>query len=65
MQAAGPTHGCFYKHFASRDDLVAEAAERTFADSRQATAAVDDPALSDEIIGDVRAALRRPGVNGA
>jgi len=27
--------------------------------------AVHDPALSDEIIGDVRAALRRPGVNGA
>lgn len=161
MEAAGLTHGGFYKHFTSRDDLVAEAAKRTFADSRQATAdviegagdplaafvdwyvsadhrdnpgsgcsvvalggeaarsdprvraaytdqvkrylaqlqellsgagegavddpetrakaivalsalvgsvlvarAVDDPALSDEVLGDVRAALRRPGVDG-
>ncbi len=28
MKAAGLTHGGFYKHFASRDDLVAEAVER-------------------------------------
>ena len=28
MQAAGLTHGGFYKHFGSRDDLVAEAVER-------------------------------------
>jgi len=27
MQAAGLTHGGFYKHFGSRDDLIAEAAE--------------------------------------
>ena len=27
MQAAGLTHGGFYKHFESRDDLIAEAAE--------------------------------------
>jgi TetR/AcrR family transcriptional regulator, transcriptional repressor for nem operon len=44
MQAAGLTHGGFYKHFASRDDLVAEAVERTFADSEKATAAVIDGA---------------------
>src|SRR3954469_21021759 len=31
MKAAGLTHGGFYKHFASRDDLVAEAADRAFA----------------------------------
>jgi TetR/AcrR family transcriptional repressor of nem operon len=31
MQAAGLTHGGFYKHFGSRDDLVAEAAEHAFA----------------------------------
>ena len=30
MQAAGLTHGGFYKHFASRDDLIAEAAERAY-----------------------------------
>ena len=28
MKAAGLTHGGFYKHFESRDDLVAEAVER-------------------------------------
>ena len=47
MQAAGLTHGGFYKHFDSRDDLVAEAVERTFAESQRATAEVikdaDDP----------------------
>lgn len=31
MQAAGLTHGGFYKHFGSRDDLIAEAADRAFA----------------------------------
>jgi TetR/AcrR family transcriptional repressor of nem operon len=33
MEAAGLTHGGFYKHFASRDDLIAEATERAVADS--------------------------------
>ena len=40
MQSAGLTHGGFYKHFDSRDELVAEAVERTFAESQEATAAV-------------------------
>jgi TetR/AcrR family transcriptional repressor of nem operon len=31
MQAAGLTHGGFYKHFDSRDDLIAEAADHAFA----------------------------------
>ena len=31
MQAAGLTHGGFYKHFGSRDDLIAEAAQHAFA----------------------------------
>ena len=31
MQAAGLTHGGFYKHFGSRDDLIAEAADDAFA----------------------------------
>ena len=35
MQAAGLTHGGFYKHFGSRDQLVAEAAERAFASSER------------------------------
>jgi TetR/AcrR family transcriptional regulator, transcriptional repressor for nem operon len=40
MQEAGLTHGGFYKHFDSRDDLIAEAVQRSFADSQRATAAV-------------------------
>jgi TetR/AcrR family transcriptional repressor of nem operon len=47
MKAAGLTHGGFYKHFGSRDDLVAEAVERALADGTRATARVtadaDDP----------------------
>jgi TetR/AcrR family transcriptional repressor of nem operon len=31
MAEAGLTHGGFYKHFGSRDDLIAEAAEHAFA----------------------------------
>jgi TetR/AcrR family transcriptional repressor of nem operon len=33
MQAAGLTHGGFYKHFGSRDELVAEATEKALAKS--------------------------------
>jgi TetR/AcrR family transcriptional regulator, transcriptional repressor for nem operon len=33
MQAAGLTHGGFYKHFGSRDDLIAEATENALAAS--------------------------------
>jgi TetR/AcrR family transcriptional repressor of nem operon len=32
MKTAGLTHGGFYKHFASRDELIAEAADRSFTD---------------------------------
>jgi TetR/AcrR family transcriptional repressor of nem operon len=43
MQAAGLTHGGFYKHFGSRDELIAEAAERAFADgSRNIHDVTDD-----------------------
>jgi TetR/AcrR family transcriptional repressor of nem operon len=47
MEAAGMTHGGFYKHFASRDDLIAaavEAALRAGNDRMSAiVAAADDP----------------------
>jgi len=47
MKAAGLTHGGFYKHFDSRDDLVAEAVEAAVAQSQDGIAAVvegaDDP----------------------
>src|ERR1700733_13155103 len=44
MKAAGLTHGGFYKHFDSRDDLVAEAVEEAVAQSREGFAAVVDGA---------------------
>src|SRR5947199_5978155 len=33
MRAAGLTHGGFYKHFGSRDELIAEAVERALTNS--------------------------------
>lgn len=47
MGAAGLTHGGFYKHFGSRDELIAEAVERALTDSEsrvpELTAGVEDP----------------------
>jgi TetR/AcrR family transcriptional regulator, transcriptional repressor for nem operon len=47
MKAAGLTHGGFYKHFDSRDDLVAEAVEAAIAEGedgiREVTAEAEDP----------------------
>ena len=40
MRDAGLTHGGFYRHFDSRDELVAEAVERALHDGGQAMAAV-------------------------
>jgi TetR/AcrR family transcriptional repressor of nem operon len=47
MSEAGLTHGGFYKHFDSRDDLVAEAVESALAQGKEAidevTADAEDP----------------------
>ena len=46
MRAAGLTHGGFYKHFASRDDLIAEAVEHALTESEPrfaALAGAEDP----------------------
>src|SRR5882757_5939440 len=47
MKAAGLTHGGFYKHFDSRDDLVAEAVEAAIAQGeagyKSATEGAADP----------------------
>jgi AcrR family transcriptional regulator len=40
MKDAGLTHGGFYRHFASRDELVAEAIERALSEGPRAVAAV-------------------------
>jgi len=44
MHDAGLTHGGFYRHFRSRDELVAEAVERALHDGGQAMAAVAESA---------------------
>jgi TetR/AcrR family transcriptional repressor of nem operon len=47
MRAAGLTHGGFYKHFGSRDELIAEAVERALTDSEsrvtELAAGAEDP----------------------
>jgi TetR/AcrR family transcriptional repressor of nem operon len=40
MKDAGLTHGGFYRHFESRDDLVAEAIERALADGGRVVEAI-------------------------
>lgn len=44
MKAAGLTHGGFYKHFDSRDDLVAEAVEEAVAQSREGFTSITEGA---------------------
>jgi TetR/AcrR family transcriptional repressor of nem operon len=50
MQAAGLTHGGFYKHFGSRDDLVAEAVQRALGENDGVLAELldqaDDPLVA-------------------
>ncbi len=41
MKAAGLTHGGFYKHFQSRDDLVGEAVEHALSDGARGIADVE------------------------
>src|SRR5690349_5822805 len=47
MRAAGLTHGGFYKHFGSRDELIVEAVERALSETesrvQQLMAGADDP----------------------
>jgi TetR/AcrR family transcriptional repressor of nem operon len=51
MAQAGLTHGGFYAHFASKDDLVAEAIGTMFDDARARTSVID-------VEGDPRKALK-------
>ena len=44
MRDAGLTHGGFYKHFGSREELIAEAAQRSYDDSERAVQGVLDAA---------------------
>src|SRR3954467_12517060 len=44
MHAAGLTHGGFYKHFDSRDELILEAVERALTDSETRVLGMTDGA---------------------
>ncbi len=50
MNAAGLTHGGFYKHFASRDELIAAAVQRAMVDSEPRIAAVAGESGSDDLL---------------
>jgi TetR/AcrR family transcriptional repressor of nem operon len=67
MRAAGLTHGGFYKHFASRDELIAEAVERALTDSEsrvpELTAGAEDP-LAAFAVAYVSAAHRDDPASG-
>jgi TetR/AcrR family transcriptional repressor of nem operon len=52
MKDAGMTAGGFYRHFASKDDLVAAALEAAFAQSLGRIADADDPAAVVEAVAD-------------
>jgi TetR/AcrR family transcriptional repressor of nem operon len=62
MQAAGLTHGGFYGHFASKDDLIAQASRRASADflpAMQALARRSPDTALDTIISNYLAAKHR------
>jgi len=49
MKEAGLTHGGFYGHFASKDDLIAEASERALAGSLELWSELADRASDDPL----------------
>ncbi|KAA0694225.1 TetR/AcrR family transcriptional regulator [Halopseudomonas laoshanensis] len=51
MKEAGLTHGGFYKHFTSRDDLVTEALEVALASSRKRYSSGGDAAFESFVTG--------------
>ena len=77
MKRAGLTHGGFYAHFASRDDLVAHAIDRMFQDSgrmlqrflgaspdARGLSALIDYYLSDETMRALDRGCPLPGLSG-
>lgn len=50
MKEAGLTHGGFYRHFASRDELVAEAVESALSDGSRAVEAVAASKASRQVV---------------
>ena len=66
MRAAGLTHGGFYKHFGSRDELIAEAVQRRWSTAEpriaEISAGADDPlaAFVDAYLSEDTATTRAP-----
>ncbi len=58
MKAAGLTHGGFYGHFASKDDLIAEASSRVMAASARKWTALAENAPDDPFGAIVASYLR-------
>jgi len=50
MKDAGLTHGGFYRHFASREELVAEAVEHALLDGSQAVVAIANSKLDRQAL---------------
>jgi TetR/AcrR family transcriptional repressor of nem operon len=58
MRTAGLTHGGFYRHFASREDMLGKALERAFVDGR-ARASASRPEGAPRLRGFVRGYLSK------
>jgi len=68
MKDAGLTHGGFYRHFASREELVAEAVEHALLDGSQAVLAIansklDRQALLVALVDGYLSVLHRDGLS--
>lgn len=51
MAAAGMTHGGFYSHFPSKEDLLAAAVERAFSEKLDHLDTLEDKARTDAVVG--------------
>ncbi len=65
MKSAGLTHGGFYKHFQSKDELVAEALERSLEKSFQAMEHSADEGAIAEIINEYLSRVHRDDFDNA
>ena len=65
MKSAGLTHGGFYKHFQSKDELVAEALERSLEKSFQAMEHVADEGAIAEVVNEYLSSVHRDDFDNA
>ncbi len=65
MKSAGLTHGGFYKHFQSKDELVAEALERSFERLLQAMEHSADERAIAELVNEYLSSVHRDDFDNA